>query len=105
MSLTYNLAVGGVVAAVNLIFFKAPDRDAPITIGFRRRISQFDPIGTILFVPSIVCLLLALQWGGTTYAWGSGRVVALLVVFAVCIVAFAGVQWWMGDDATGELTC
>jgi hypothetical protein len=64
---------------------------------------QFDPIGTVLFVPAIICLLLALQWGGTEYAWNSGRIIALFVVFGVCIVFFCVDQWWMGDEATGKI--
>lgn len=84
--------MGAVVAAVNLVSFEAPAREPRPPVGLRRHILQFDPIGTILFVPAIICLLLALQWGGATYAWSSGRVVALLVVFAVCIVAFVAVR-------------
>ena len=96
--------MGAVVALVNVLFFKTPAREPQPSIGLIRRFLKFDPIGTALFVPAIVCLLLALQWGGTTYPWSSGRVVALLVVFALCIVAFAAVQWWLGDDATGKLS-
>ncbi|KAL4931637.1 uncharacterized protein BDV17DRAFT_280129 [Aspergillus undulatus] len=33
-----------------------------------------------IFMGSIVCLLLALQWGGTAYSWSSGRAIAVLVV-------------------------
>lgn len=51
-------------------------------------------------MPAIICLLLALQWGGSTYAWNDGRVIALLVLFGVVIVAFLVVQRWMADDAT-----
>ena len=89
--------MGVVIAAVNLVSFKAPARQPRPSVGLKRHILQFDPIGTIVLVPAIICLLLALQWG-TTYACSSGRVVALLVVFAVCIVAFAAVQWWVGDN-------
>ncbi len=95
--------MGVVVAAANLIFFKAPARDAQPSTGLRQRVLQFDPIGIVLFVPSVICLLLALQWGGTIYPWNSGRVIALLVVFAVSIVAFTAVQWRLGDNATGWL--
>lgn len=94
--------VGAVVAGVNLMFFKAAARDPGPSLGAWRRFLKFDPIGTILFVPAIICLLLALQWGGTTYPWSSGRVIASLVVFGICTMAFIAVQWWLGDDATGE---
>jgi hypothetical protein len=50
-------------------------------------------------VPGIVCLILALQWGGTTYAWGSGRVIVLLVIFAILFAIFIGIQAWKKDDA------
>lgn len=86
---------------LNLFLFKLPPREPRPSIGFKARFMQFDPIGTLLFIPAIVCLLLALQWGGTTYAWGSGRIIALFVVFGVCILVFIFVQWWLGDDATG----
>ena len=72
-------------------------------LGFGQTIWQIDPIGTILFVPSIVCLLLALQWGSTTYTWSDNRVVALLVLSAVLLILFVGDQVWMGDMATIQL--
>lgn len=59
-----------------------------------------DPVGQILFLPSIICVLLALQWAGTTYAWSSGRVIALMVVFSVLLVAFVVNELWMGPNAT-----
>ena len=46
----------------------------------RENIRQLDPIGTAVFLPAIVCLLLALQWGGTTYNWANARIIALLVL-------------------------
>lgn len=66
----------------------------------REQISQLDPIGTAFFFPGIICLLLALQWGGSTYAWNNGRIIALLVIFGICICAFIAVQVWKGDLAT-----
>lgn len=68
--------------------------------GFLKTAWQLDPIGTLLFVPSIICLLLALQWGGTTYDWNDGHIVALLTLFGVLLVSFVGVQIWMDEDAT-----
>jgi MFS family permease len=56
------------------------------------QIKRLDPIGVFFFVPSIVCLILALQWGGTTYAWSDPKIIGLLVTFAVLLVVFAVVE-------------
>jgi hypothetical protein len=45
-------------------------------------------------------LLLALQWGGSTYPWKSGRVIALFVVFGVLTIAFIAVQAWKQEAGT-----
>ena len=66
----------------------------------REQINQLDPIGTAFFLPGVICLLLALQWGGSTYAWNNGRIIALLVIFGICLCAFIAVQVWKGDMAT-----
>ncbi|KAJ6534704.1 major facilitator superfamily domain-containing protein [Mycena sp. CBHHK59/15] len=65
-----NLPIGAVTLLVMTFFFKMPksaDHDAPIMAIREQRINQFDPWGTLLFIPAIVCLLLALQWGGSKY--------------------------------------
>lgn len=51
-------------------------------------------------MPAVVCILLALQWGGSTYAWNDGRLIALFVLFSILILAFLAAQWWAEDDAT-----
>ena len=38
------------------------------TAGLMNQLSQMDPLGALCLFPGVVCLLLALQWGGTTYA-------------------------------------
>jgi hypothetical protein len=43
---------------------------------------------------------LALQWGGSTYPWKSGRVIALFVVFGVLTIMFIAVQIWKQDRGT-----
>ncbi|KAG9241249.1 major facilitator superfamily transporter [Calycina marina] len=95
-----NLPLGGFTILI-LIFFLHPPKSPPReTKTWREYVIRFDPLGTILFAPSIICLLLALQWGGTTYKWSDGRIIALLVIFGVLLVGFAIVQPLMGDNAT-----
>ena len=67
-----NLPIGAVTFAVITLFFKSPVREKEDSIGFKARFQQFDPFGTMVFIPAIVCLLLALQWGGSKYPWGNG---------------------------------
>jgi hypothetical protein len=63
-------------------------------------ITRLDPLGTFFFVPSMVCLILALQWGGSTYAWSSWRLIVLFVIFGLTLIAFAIVQVKMPKTAT-----
>ncbi|KAJ6550029.1 major facilitator superfamily domain-containing protein [Mycena capillaripes] len=96
-----NLPMGAVTVLVIMFFFKPPTttREAqPMPLA--KRIQQFDPWGTLVFIPAIVCLLLALAWGGSKYAWGNGRIIALLVLFCVLIGAFVAIQVWKQEDAT-----
>jgi hypothetical protein len=44
--------------------------------------------------------LLALQWGGSEYAWGSGTIIALFVLSGVLFAVFTGVQVWVKENAT-----
>lgn len=100
-----NLPIGAITVLVVLFFFQPPK--GALSAGasstnktWREILNEFDPLGTAVFMPAIVCLLLALQWGGTTYAWNSGRVIALFVVFGVLISSFLFIQWRQQDNAT-----
>ena len=95
-----NLPIGAVTIAGIAIFFKSPERKAEKSIGFSERAKQFDPVGTLFFIPCIICLLLALQWGGTKYPWSNGRIIALFVVFGLLAIGFVAVQLWKQDNAT-----
>ena len=81
------------------IFFKAPRRKAS-TLSFRQKFHELDFLGTLVFLPSIVCLLVGLQWGGTKYAWSSGRVIAMLILAALFAASFVAIQFWKQDRAT-----
>lgn len=67
---------------------------------WQEKLDQFDIYGTLIFLPMIVSLLLALQWGGSKYPWGNGRIIALFVIFGVLLIAFIAVQIWKQDNAT-----
>jgi MFS family permease len=85
---------------VIIFFFKSPKQEIPKGETLFEKAKHFDPVGTLCFIPAIVSLLLALQWGGTKYSWHSGRVVGLLVVFGVLMIAFVGIQYHQKENAT-----
>jgi len=51
-------------------------------------------------MPAVVCLLLALQWGGSKYEWSNARIIVLFVLFGVMITTFIAIQYWKKDMAT-----
>tara|TARA_R110002060_G_scaffold75337_1_gene84973 strand:- start:1786 stop:2130 length:345 start_codon:yes stop_codon:yes gene_type:complete len=88
----YSLPIGAITMIVIFFFFKAPHRDAVKSQGWKEDIKAFDIYGTIVFLPAIITLLLALQWGGTKYPWGNWRIILLFVLFGVLIGAFIAIQ-------------
>ncbi|KAI6799798.1 MFS general substrate transporter [Hortaea werneckii] len=98
-----NLPIGGLAIIIILLILKpAPPQFQGLT--FKQKVTRLDLLGELFLVPCVICLLLALQWGGSTYAWGDGRIIALLVVFGVLFLAFVLVQCLMQSTATLPLS-
>ncbi|EOD51089.1 putative mfs transporter protein [Neofusicoccum parvum] len=95
-----NLPFGLVTAIFILFFFKSPKIVKNTAVGWKAKLAEFDLLGTFFFIPAIVSLLLALQWGGSRYDWGNARIIALFVVFGVLIIIFIGIQIWKQEKAT-----
>ncbi|KAL5114741.1 phosphoribosylformylglycinamidine synthase [Pleosporales sp. CAS-2024a] len=97
-----NLPIGG-AAAMTIFFFlrlpPAPQKQAAASLSLYEKAKRLDPLGLFLLIPSIVCLILALQWGGTKYAWSSASVVVLLVVFSLTFIGFLFVEFKFPDTA------
>lgn len=95
-----NLPLGAVTAAV-IVFVKFPIKTKPSKVtGIRAFVSRIDLLGTAVFMPCVICLLLALEWGGTTYAWGNWRMILCLCIFVVLGIAWVYIQYRRGDDGT-----
>jgi len=94
-----NLPIGGVTLVVMYLLLHLPSRpQKPASL--KEKLLRLDPFGSLFLVPAIVSLLLALEWGGSTYAWSDARVVALLVLFVVLIAIFAVVEIKNPERAT-----
>lgn len=93
-----SLPIGAVVLAVLVPMLHV--RHEKVAEPLSRQLVRLDPVGTIMFLPGVVCFLLALQWGGSVYPWSNGRIIALLVISGLLVIAFCLVQLWRKEDAT-----
>lgn len=94
-----NLPFGGVTALFLFFLVKSPKENFTGITSFRD-LRKFDIPGTIVFLPGIVCLLLALQWGGSKYPWHSWHVIVAFVMGGLLICAFILIQYWQQENAT-----
>lgn len=85
-----NLPVGGLALFLVIGFLQVSyDKQSSISAKLKR----IDYIGNAIFIPSVVSILLALTWGGTTYSWSSWRVIVPLVMGFVGLGVFALFEW------------
>lgn len=93
-----NLPCGG--AALLLLFFvqiptaKKASHETIIT-----RILKLDLIGFFFFAPAAIQLILAMEWGGTKYAWSNSIVIGLFCGSFATILVFGAWEYRMGDEA------
>ncbi len=58
-----------------------------------------DLLGFALFAPAVTQLLLALQYGGTRFAWNSSQVVGLFCGAGATFLVWLAWNYYRGDDA------
>ncbi|TDL27600.1 putative major facilitator superfamily transporter [Rickenella mellea] len=94
-----NLPFGAIAFVTVLVFFKPPERPLN-TLALKDKIKEIDIQGATFLICGIVCLLLALQWGGTKFPWHDSKVYGLIIGFGLLISVFIGLQLYRGDRAT-----
>jgi hypothetical protein len=92
------LPIGGVIilAILLLLHIPSPEPEKRAAIA---QIKNLDPLGILFLLPSIVCLILALQWGGTTSPWSAPKIIGLFITFAILFVLFIVVEALMPETA------
>ncbi|KAL5531126.1 hypothetical protein ACEPAG_4002 [Sanghuangporus baumii] len=94
-----NLPFGAVAFFAVMLLFTTPHREDS-DLPFRRKLQKMDIPGAIFFISAIICLLLALQQGGTMYPWGDSRIWGLFLGFGLIIIVFIVIQYIRGNEAT-----
>jgi hypothetical protein len=95
-----SLPVGGFAIGLLAALLRLRETDVSVQLKFWQRILELDLVGAGLTVSATVCLVLALQWGGSTYAWNDSRVIGLLVGAACLTIILVYSQLKLGDKGT-----
>lgn len=91
-----NLPLGCPIVVLLLLFLRVPKHIKPAPATWREIILQLDLPGFSLVFGSLVCFILALQWGGQTKAWNNGSVIATLVLWI-----FFNIMFIIGESVQG----
>src|SRR6266496_4987549 len=67
---------------------------------FVEKLNELDYIGPLFFLPALICLFLALQFGGAKFPWNSGTIVGLFFGFAILLPIWVFSQYRLGEKAT-----
>ncbi|KAH8680685.1 major facilitator superfamily domain-containing protein [Xylariales sp. PMI_506] len=92
-----NVPIGAFLCGVCLLLVHPP---VPVvTTSWIEFLQYLDLFGLAALVAAVVCMMLALQMGGAVYAWDSGCIIALFVLFLVFMLVFIGNEVHQGDKA------
>ncbi|KAK9778874.1 hypothetical protein SCAR479_04110 [Seiridium cardinale] len=94
-----NLPLGGPIVVLTLLFLQVPKHVKPVQAPWKEILLQLDLPGFSFLLASLVCLTLALQWGGQTKSWNEGTVIATLVLWIFLTGVFFIVEWHQGARA------
>ena len=99
-----NLPLGAVTTVLILCFFV--DSQTGITdgsMGCWDKFRRLDIPGLLIFIPTIFCLLLPLQWGGVKYPWDNVRIIVLFVIFVLAATSWVFIECYMKEKASVPL--
>ncbi|KAJ5289223.1 hypothetical protein N7478_002253 [Penicillium angulare] len=74
----------GVIVTSGRLSQNADDKQ----LGVSQRLKGLDWYGLVTQLPMTICLILCLQWAGTTYKWSNWRIIVLLALTGVLAILF-----------------
>ncbi|PVH80709.1 MFS general substrate transporter, partial [Cadophora sp. DSE1049] len=94
-----NLPFGGISVLLMLFAFREPKREK-VKLTIKEKLKKMDIAGTALFISSMVCLFLALQWGGNSIPWSNSKAWGLMLGFGLLLISFVVLQFRLRENAT-----
>ncbi|KAL8644144.1 MAG: hypothetical protein Q9226_007912 [Calogaya cf. arnoldii] len=87
-----NLCIIGLLSPVYLFLIPSfrPQRNRSIL----SRLRDLDQAGTVLSIGCLVCLVMAINFGGTLYRWDGAHIIVLFVLSGIIFIAFAAQQYF-----------
>lgn len=83
-----NLPLGIVTIVSVLLFLRLPFERQEL----KQQLARIDYLGTALVIAAVICMLLPITWGGTTYAWNSPTIIGLFCAAAILFVILGWVE-------------
>ncbi|TGO40959.1 hypothetical protein BHYA_0029g00280 [Botrytis hyacinthi] len=95
-----NLPTGFLTALV-IFLIHIPSIHSPARTSWssKKKFLNLDPCGFILFTPTIISFLLALEWGGSSYPWSSATIIGLFCTSFVLFLSFLYWEYRLGENA------
>ncbi|KAH7254490.1 major facilitator superfamily domain-containing protein [Fusarium solani] len=87
-----NVPLGVACIVLTAVGIHDPAGNQNEGLTLKQKLKKINLMGTILIVPAITCLLMALQWGGSKYGWGNWRIILLLILCAALFAGFGYLQ-------------
>ena len=95
-----NIPLNTLCFAFSAYSMQSTTGNSGTNLSLREKLKRLDLLGSLIFVPALTCLLMALQWGGIKYGWRDPRIIALLTLSALLLAVFTYLQYYLGDRAT-----
>ncbi|KAF2276879.1 MFS general substrate transporter [Westerdykella ornata] len=87
-----NLPFGAIALAQIWYTLRKPPPAVKAGLPPREKIRQLDLPGATVLIASVVCLMLALQWGGIVYPWSDAKVYGCFIGFGLLLTLFVWIQ-------------
>ena len=81
-------------ACLPVYLFLLPSFSPRPGVAIKSRLQHIDFLGTALIIGAFICGIMAISFGGQTYKWNSGRIIALFVLSALFFISFGFQQYY-----------
>jgi hypothetical protein len=95
-----NWPLGAITALLHFLIRTSAKKESGVgERSMGQTLQSLDLFGFITFAPAVVMCLIAMEWGGTIYAWSSPQVLGQFCGSFIAFAVFLLGQYYKGDAA------